>query len=73
MITSGRLAEEFAASAMNLEKIPDELSWELAANLQVAALTPYHAVNRSHLKDGENFVVFGASGNTVMFGVQFGK
>lgn len=73
MITNGGFAEEVTAPAMNVEKIPNGVSWELAASLPVAALTPYHALNRANLDNGENFVVFGASGNTGMFGVQIGE
>ena len=71
-ITNGGFAEEVSVPAMNLEKIPEGVSWELAASLPVAALTPFHALKRANLNEGEKLVVFGASGNTGMFGVQFG-
>ena len=49
------------------------MSWEVAASLPVAALTPYHALKEAELKAYENLVVFGASGNTGNFALQFGK
>jgi NADPH:quinone reductase-like Zn-dependent oxidoreductase len=71
-ITNGGFAEEVSVPVMNLEKISEGVSWELAASLPVAALTPFHALKRANLNEGEKLVVFGASGNTGMFGVQFG-
>lgn len=49
------------------------MNWAIAASLPVAALTPYHALNRAGLSRGESLVVFGASGNTGMFATQVGK
>lgn len=73
VITNGGFAEYAAIPERNAFKIPDEVSWEIAASLPVAALTPYHALIEADLKAYENLAVFGASGNTGSFAVQFGK
>ena len=73
IITNGAYAEYAAVPEKNAFKIPDEVGWEVAASLPVAALTPYHALKEAELKAYENLVVFGASGNTGNFAIQFGK
>ena len=73
VVTNGGYAEYVAVSEKNAFKIPDDVSWELAASLPVAALTPYHALLEAQLRANEYLVVFGASGNTGMFAVQHGK
>jgi NADPH:quinone reductase-like Zn-dependent oxidoreductase len=73
VITNGGFAEYVAVPEKNVFKLPDDLSWEMAASLPVAALTPYHALKTSELTINEDLVVFGASGNTGMFAVQLGK
>jgi NADPH:quinone reductase-like Zn-dependent oxidoreductase len=73
VVVDGGYSEFVAVPERNVFRIPDDLSWELAASLPVAALTPYHAFNEVQVKLSEYLVVFGASGNTGMFAVQFGK
>ncbi|QGA68987.1 alcohol dehydrogenase catalytic domain-containing protein [Sulfolobus sp. E11-6] len=70
---NGGLAEYIAVPERNVIKIPEEISWEVAASLPASALTSYHALNKAGLRAGEYVVVFGASGNTGMFAVQLGK
>ncbi len=70
---NGGYAEYVAVPKENVFKIPDNLNWEMAASLPIAALTAYHALIEAKLKKGETLVVFGASGNTGMFAVQMGK
>jgi NADPH:quinone reductase-like Zn-dependent oxidoreductase len=71
--TNGGYAEYVLVPERNAFKIPDDLSWELAASLPVAALTPYHALAEAQIKTNQCLVVFGASGNTGMFAVQYGR
>ena len=71
--SNGGFSEYTVVEEKNVVKIGDEISWEIAASLPVAALTPYHALNRAELARGENFVVFGASGNTGLFALQFAR
>ncbi len=71
--SNGGFSEYTVVEEKNVVKIGDEISWEMAASLPVAALTPYHALNRAELVRGENFVAFGASGNTGLFALQFAK
>ncbi|HEY4674906.1 MAG TPA: alcohol dehydrogenase catalytic domain-containing protein, partial [Candidatus Bathyarchaeia archaeon] len=73
VVSNGGYAEYVAIPEKNAFKIPDNLSWDMAASLPVAALTPYHALKMAELTINENLVVFGASGNTGMFAVQLGK
>jgi NADPH:quinone reductase-like Zn-dependent oxidoreductase len=73
VIANGGFAEYVAVPEKNAFKLPDDLSWEMAASLPVAALTPYHALKTTELRINEDLVVFGASSNTGMFAVQLGK
>ena len=45
----------------------------VSASLPVTTLTPYHALKEAALKVNESLVIFGASGNTGMMAIQFGK
>ena len=72
-ITNGGFAEYISVPEKNVFKVPDDLSWELAASLPVTSLTPYHTLNEASLKLNEYLVVFGASGSTGMIAVQLGK
>ncbi len=71
--TNGAFAEYAAVPANCAFPIPDDLSWETAASLPVAALTPYHALKEAELKPNEIFAVFGASGSTGLFAVQLAR
>ncbi len=71
--TNGGFAEYITIPEKNVFKIPDEMQWELAASLPVTTLTPYHALKEAALKVNESLVIFGASGNTGMMAIQFGK
>lgn len=73
VITNGGFAQYVSVPEKNLVKIPDEISWEMAASLPVSALTSYHALKESNVKLNDIVVVFGASGNTGMFAVQLAK
>jgi len=73
VVTNGGYAQYVAVPEKNAFKLPDDTSWEIAASLPVAALTPYHALKKAELAPNENLVVFGASGNTGIFAIQFGK
>jgi len=73
IVTNGGFAEYAVLPERNFVKIPDEISWEMAASMSVSALTSYHGLLEAGLKSGETLVVFGASGNTGQFAVQLGK
>jgi NADPH:quinone reductase-like Zn-dependent oxidoreductase len=70
---SGGFAEYIAVPRQNVFKIPDDISWDVAASLPVTGLTPFHALMEASLKIDEDLVVFGASGNTGMIATQVGK
>jgi NADPH:quinone reductase-like Zn-dependent oxidoreductase len=73
VITNGGFAEYIAVPHRNVFKIPDDMDWDLAASLPVAALTSFHALNEVQLKLNEFLLIFGASGNTGMIATQLGK
>ena len=73
VITNGGFAEYISASEKNVFKIPDNVQWDVAASLATTTKTPYHALREASLKLNEFLVIFGASGNTGMMAVQFGK
>ncbi len=73
VITNGGYAEYAVVPERNAFKLPDDLTWEMAASLPVAGLTPFHALKAAELVMNEALVVFGASGNTGNFAVQLGK
>jgi len=73
VITNGGFAEYISASEKNVFKIPDSVQWDVAASLATTTKTPYHALREASLKLNEFLVIFGASGNTGMMAVQFGK
>ena len=54
-------------------KLPVNIQWDIAASLATTIKTPYHALRDASLKLNEFLVIFGASGNTGMLVVQFGK
>jgi D-arabinose 1-dehydrogenase-like Zn-dependent alcohol dehydrogenase len=71
--TNGGFADYISASEKNVFKIPDNVQWDIAASLTTTTKTPYHALREASLKLNEFLVIFGASGNTGMMAVQFGK
>lgn len=73
VITNGGYAEYFTAPDKNVFKVPDYMNDELAASIPVSALTAYHALKAAEVKSTDTVVVFGASGNTGQFAVQFAK
>lgn len=73
VITNGGFADYISASEKNVFKIPDNIQWDVAASLGTTIKTPYHALRDASLKLNEFLVIFGASGNTGMMAVQFGK
>jgi len=73
VIINGGFADYISASEKNVFKIPDNVQWDVAASLATTTKTPYHALREALLKLNEFLVIFGASGNTGMMAVQFGK
>ncbi len=59
----GAMAEQMAAPARCLVKLPDSISFEVGAILTDAVSTPYHAVvRRAQLVAGESVVIIGCGG-----------
>jgi NADPH:quinone reductase-like Zn-dependent oxidoreductase len=70
---NGGFAEYVAVPQQNVFKLPDDISWDVAASLPITGLTPFHALMEASLRIDEDLVVFGASGNTGMIATQVGK
>jgi D-arabinose 1-dehydrogenase-like Zn-dependent alcohol dehydrogenase len=73
VITNGGFTDYISAPEKNVFKLPDNAQWDVAASLATTTKTPYHALREASLKLNEFLVIFGASGNTGMMAVQFGK
>ena len=73
VITNGGFVDYISAAEKNVFKIPDNVQWDIAASLATTTKTPYHALREASLTLHEFLVIFGASGNTGMMAVQFGK
>jgi len=73
IVTNGGFAEYVKVPSQNIVKIPDQLSWEIAASLPVAGLTALNAIEESGLKAGDYLLIFGGSGNTGVYCSQIGK
>ncbi len=73
IITNGGYAEYFTVPDKNVLK--SQIIWvmSLAASIPSSTLTTYHALKTAEVKATDNVVVFGASGNTGQFAVQFAK
>ncbi|MGC9112989.1 alcohol dehydrogenase catalytic domain-containing protein [Acidilobus sp.] len=73
MITHGGFAEKAVVNEANLFRLPDNVPWDLAASLPVAALTPFHALLEAGVGPGDVVAIVGASGNTGQFALQLAK
>ncbi|MCC6613403.1 MAG: zinc-binding dehydrogenase [Anaerolineae bacterium] len=58
----GGYAEYVRVPAQQLIRLPDSVAWEDAATACDAALTAYHALQRSRLRLGETVVIIGVGG-----------
>lgn len=73
MVTNGCFAEYISVPERNVFKIPAEMDWDLAASLSISMLTAFHALKEASLKAIDCLIVFGASGNTGVMALRFGK
>jgi NADPH:quinone reductase-like Zn-dependent oxidoreductase len=72
-IGSGTYAEYAVAAEGDLAPKPEDLSFEMAATVPVAALTAWKAVADSGAGKGHTVVIQGAAGGVGLFAVQFAK
>jgi NADPH:quinone reductase-like Zn-dependent oxidoreductase len=71
---NGTYAEYVKVPASNVYPKPEELSWEEAAAVPLAAMTAYRAVvTRGQIKSGETVVVTGIGGGVAVFVLQILK
>jgi NADPH2:quinone reductase len=74
LCTTGGFAEQIALEAAKTIKIPDSLSYEIAAGFMLAYGTSWHAVrDRAALLPGETMLVLGAAGGVGLSAVEIGK
>ncbi len=73
VMTNGAFTEEVRIEEKNLVPIPEYVTDIQAVSLPIAALTPFHALNRASARAGEKLLIYGASGNTGILGLQFGN
>jgi len=73
LVSNGGFSEYALVQSRNVFKFADNISWEAAASVPIAALTAYHALKEAGVGFNRLVVVVGASGNTGMFAVQFAK
>jgi zinc-binding alcohol dehydrogenase/oxidoreductase len=70
----GTYAEFVTVPAVNVHPKPEELSWEEAAAVPLAAMTAYRAaVSRGQIQSGETVVVTGIGGGVAVFVLQIVK
>jgi NADPH2:quinone reductase len=73
-IGAGGMAEECAADAKAMTKIPDGMPYDEAASLLMTYGTSYYALkDRGYLKPGETLLVLGAAGGVGLSAVELGK
>jgi len=74
LCTTGGFAEEIALDANRCIKIPESLSFEVAAGFMLAYGTSWHAVrDRAALLPSETMLVLGAAGGVGLSAVEIGK
>jgi NADPH2:quinone reductase len=74
LCTTGGFAEQIALDAARVIKIPESLSYEVAAGFMLAYGTSWHAVrDRAALLPGETMLVLGAAGGVGLSAVEIGK
>jgi NADPH2:quinone reductase len=70
----GAFAEAVVTEDRNVFKIPDSMSYEVAAGFPITYGTTYHAlVDRGRLKKGEVLLVHGAAGGVGLNAVELGR
>jgi NADPH2:quinone reductase len=74
LCTTGGFAEQIALDAARIIKIPESLSYEVAAGFMLAYGTSWHAVrDRAALLPTETMLVLGAAGGVGLSAVEIGK
>ncbi|MDA3932374.1 MAG: NAD(P)-dependent alcohol dehydrogenase [Tenericutes bacterium] len=56
-----------------IAKIPDNISFKVAAPLSFGALTAYHFINKKNIMKNNNVLIYGASGSVGTYAVQLAK
>jgi len=70
---NGALCEQVLVSPNKIRKIPDNMSFEVAASLPIAALTALTGMRKSGNLNNKTILVNGATGGVGHFAVQFAK
>ena len=72
-LASGTYATRILATAVDLQRKPDDLSWEQAASLSVAAETAFRALEELRVTSGESLLVHGGAGSVGSMAVRFAR
>lgn len=71
---TGTYAQKVVCDASVVHKLPDSISYEEGASLEIPALTAYRALfHRAKIKPGETVLIHGASGGVGSLAVQMAK
>ncbi len=70
ILRTGAWAESLALPVSHLAVLPDNVTYQQAATLPVAALTALYALDRARGLAGRNVLITGASGGVGLFAVQ---
>lgn len=72
-LASGTWAQQVAVPAQFLARIPDDLTFEMAAALPVAGMTAAGCLLKKPLEHGQRLLVTAASGGVGVLAIQLGK
>ena len=71
VVTNGGYSEYVTVPEKNAMAIPDSIDNDTAVSIPIGALTAYRALKRAGAAAGKKLLVYGASGNTGIFAIQF--
>ena len=73
VVTNGGYSEYVTIPEKNAIAIPDSIDNDTAVSIPIGALTAYRALKRAGASAGKKLLVYGASGNTGIFAIQFAR
>jgi NADPH2:quinone reductase len=73
VLTGGGCVEQVVVPAARVTRLPDGVNLEAAASFRANYATAYYAMQRAHLRPGENLLVHGAAGGVGLAAVDIGK
>ncbi len=73
VVTNGGYSEYVTVPEKNAIPVPDSIDDDLAVSIPIGALTAYRALKRAGATAGKKILIYGASGNTGIFAIQFAR